>query len=207
MNIKSAQEKETGRIEAFSDGVYAIAITLLILDIKVPTEAADNGELWQALIRQWPTYLALVSSFLTVLIMWINHHRLFTHIRRSDSILMMLNGLLLLGITVVPFPTKLVAEYVQRGGQNTAAMVYGGTFTVVAIFFNLLWRYGSHNNRLLDENADRAAVDAITRQYLFGPTVYFAATLLALISVPLSLIVYLLLALFFALPGSRQTQQ
>src|SRR3954466_11846030 len=116
MNTRQ-DEKETGRVEAFSDGVFAIAITLLVLDLKVPPDAGSNAELWAALVGQWPIYFAFLSSFLVILIMWINHHRLFTHIRRTDNVLMMLNGLLLLGITVVPFPTRLLAEYFQHEGR------------------------------------------------------------------------------------------
>src|SRR6266478_238687 len=99
--------RETGRLEAFSDGVFAIAITLLVLDLKVPAEPP----LLDGLLSQWSVYLAYIISFIFILIMWINHHRMFEHIVRSDSTFMLLNGLLLLGITVVPFPTNIVARY------------------------------------------------------------------------------------------------
>src|SRR5438270_13814781 len=102
---------ETSRIEAFSDGVFAIAITLLILDVHVPT--ISQGPLGAALRRQWPTYIAYLISFAFIGIMWVNHHRLFNHIRRSDNGLMFLNLLLLLGVSAVPFPTALLAR-----GQN-----------------------------------------------------------------------------------------
>ncbi len=192
-------EKETGRIEAFSDGVFAIAITLLVLDIRVPREAAGQT-LLSALLHQWPTYLAFVTSFATIGIMWINHHRIFTLIKRADHLLLVLNGLLMLGVTFVPFPTALVAEYVSRRDQQVAAMVYSGTFTVIAIFFNLLWRYASYKNRLLDRKTDPRAVNAITHAYLFGPPLYFASFLLARVSVTASLALNIALALFFALP-------
>src|SRR5262245_58066326 len=102
--------KETARIEAFSDGVFAIAITLLVLDMKVPgsKDLPADVRLISVLGRQWPTYLAYVTSFLTILIMWVNHHRLFQHIKRTDNPFLMLNGLLLMGVTIVPFPTGLV---------------------------------------------------------------------------------------------------
>jgi len=106
-----ADEKETARIEAFSDGVFAIAITLLILEIKVPQEAGSEEALTKALARQWPSYVAFLSSFATIGIMWINHHRLFTHIRRIDHGLLVLNSLLLLAVVVVPFPTALLAAH------------------------------------------------------------------------------------------------
>jgi uncharacterized membrane protein len=94
------EEKETGRIEAFSDGVFAIAVTLPVLELRVPelAEEATNGELWSALLDHWPSYLAYLVSFATILIVWVNHHRLFTIIRRSDSRFLFLNGALLLAI-------------------------------------------------------------------------------------------------------------
>jgi uncharacterized membrane protein len=192
---------ETARIEAFSDGVFAIAITLLVLDLKVPRDATDGSHLLRALLAQWPTYLAFLTSFATIGIMWINHHRLFTLIRRSDHTLLLLNSLLLLGITFVPFPTALVAAYVQRRGDRVAALVYSGTFTVIAVVFNLLWGYACHRHRLLHSRADPAMVRAITRAYAFGPPLYLLSFGLAWVSVPASLATNVALALFFALPN------
>ena len=114
----AAVSTDTARIEAFSDGVFAIAITLLVLDLKVPRELHEGQTLTSALAHQWPAYVAFVTSFLTILVMWINHHRMFTLIGRADDRLLIFNGLLLLGITVVPFPTSLVAEYL---GQTVSA--------------------------------------------------------------------------------------
>ena len=129
---------ETTRIEAFSDGVFAIAITLLVLDLKVPRELSEGRTLDQILLAQWPGYLAFITSFLTILIMWVNHHRMFTLIGRSDHRLLFYNGLLLMGVTLVPFPTALVAEFLRHDGERTAALVYSGTFIFIAICFNLL---------------------------------------------------------------------
>ncbi|MEO5928489.1 MAG: TMEM175 family protein [Candidatus Kapaibacterium sp.] len=191
---------DTGRIEAFSDGVFAIAITLLVLDLKIPHETAD-GELIPALLKLWPSYLAFLTSFLTIGVMWINHHRLFSLIVRSDQLLLVFNSLLLLGVTILPFPTALVAEFLGRRDAVTAAIVYNGTFVMIAIFFGLLWRYASHNNRLLDPRSDPKVITGITRQYAFGPLMYIGVLLLALVSVPASLGVNILLAVYFALPG------
>src|SRR6516165_10270503 len=123
--------KETGRIEAFSDGVFAIAITLLILDIKVPRASESSVGLGTLLLRQWPAYVAFLASFAKIGIMWINHHRLFTHIVRSSHALLLLNSLLLLGIVVVPFPTALVAEYFGHEGEHLAATLFSGTFLLI----------------------------------------------------------------------------
>ena len=192
---------ETNRIEAFSDGVFAIAITLLILEIKVPRDLAPPATLAEALAHQWPSYLAFVTSFFTILIMWVNHHRLFTHIGHCDDRLLFYNGLLLLGVAFLPFPTALVAEYLGHAGQTTAASIYNGTLIAIALCFNLLWRSASKNRRLLHEDHDRDAVRHITKSYRFGPLWYVAALALEFVSVTASLLLDLALALYFALPS------
>jgi uncharacterized membrane protein len=201
----SDELNETGRVEAFSDGVFAIAITLLVLDIKVPRELPADVTLAAALMREWPSYLAFVTSFATILIMWINHHRIFTLIGRVDDRLLFYNGLLLLGVTVVPFPTALVAAYLGHSGQYLAAAVYNGTFIVIALFFNLLWRSASIGGRLLHAHANTRRVEAITDGYRWGPAIYTVAFALAFVSVAASLALNLALAVHFARPtlGSR----
>jgi len=193
---------ETARIEAFSDGVFAIAITLLVLDMKVPRALDDGRTLASALMAMWPTYLAFVTSFSTILIMWINHHRMFTLIGRADDRLMFYNGLLLLGVTIVPFPTALVAEYLRHDGQKTAAALYNGTFIFIAICFNLLWRTAAVGDRLLHAHASRQAVQRIFDAYRKGPLWYVIAFVLAFVSVTASLVVNLALAIFFARPNA-----
>ena len=197
-------EKETARIEAFSDGVFAIAITLLVLDLRVPRDLANGPALLGALIDQWPAYLAFVTSFAFIGIMWINHHKMFTLIKRADHGLLLLNSLFLLGVTFVPFPTALLAAYLPHGGRNVAALVFSGTYTVIAVFFNLLWRYASHRNRLLARTADPRAVSTITREYSFGPALYFISFILAFVSVAASLAMNLALAIFWALPPRKR---
>ena len=200
-------EKETGRIEAFSDGVFSIAITLLVLDIHVPTtQQADVTGLLSQLLNLWPNLLAFVASFFFILVMWINHHRLFTVIRRNDNNLLLLNGLLLFGVILVPFPTALVAEYIQHRDEAIAVMIYTGWFLMIAIFFNLLWRYAAHNNRLFTEKTDRQLATSITRQYSFGIPLYIGALLVAVFSPLLSIIISIVLAIFFALPSKGIAQ-
>jgi len=192
-------EKETARIEAFSDGVFAIAITLLILEIKIPN--AGSGDLSRQLIKQWPSYFAFVISFAFIGIMWINHHRLFTHIKRSSNMLLFLNLLLLLGVTAVPFPTAVLAQHLGSSNQRTAAILYHGTYFVIAIFFNLLWRYARLH--LLGKDVEASATDKISAQYAFGPLLYLACIALTWVNVPASLLLNILLAVFFALPPHR----
>ncbi len=207
-NEGKADLKETGRIEAFSDGVFAVAITLLVLDIKIPPDnLLDDNNLWKQLLLQWPMLLAFVTSFATIGIMWINHHRLFNHIKRTDTGLQLFNLLLLLLIVFIPFPTALLAQqYAVHPDQHLAAAIYSGTNVVMAVCFNLLWRYASYHNRLLGKDTDPRAVQAINRQYSFGPLLYLIAFGLAWINVPSSIILNFILALFFAVPGRPPRQ-
>jgi uncharacterized membrane protein len=183
-------EKETARIEAFSDGVFAIAITLLILEIKVPGPSAHLGS---QLLKQWPSYVAFLISFAFIGIMWINHHRLFTHIKRSD------NMLLLLGVTSVPYPTAVLAQHLGQPDQVIAALVYNGLYFVIAIFFNVLWWYVNRGN-LLGRDADLASAEKISKQYAVGPSLYLVCFALTWISVGGSLVLNFALAIYFALP-------
>lgn len=212
MSENRSEEKETGRLEAFSDGVFAIAITLLILQIPLPDEAKNASSLLTQLGNQWATYLAYLVSFLTILIMWVNHHIIFRLIHRTDQLFLILNGLLLMVITFVNYPMAVLARSLQspdRPGlsadQHTAALFYNGTFIVIAIIYNLLWRYASHNHRLLSKGADPLMVEAINKQYRFGPLFYVAAFLLAFLSVWASLVLNLLFAVYFALTGRTKS--
>ncbi len=199
----SGEGGETSRIEAFSDGVFAIAMTLLVLDLKVPHDLPDGTTLAVALARQWPSYLAFVTSFATILIMWVNHHRIFTLIGRFDDRLLFYNGLLLLGVTVVPFPTGLVAEYLGHPGQYLAAAIYNGTFIVIALLFTLLWRTASTDGRLIHRSANADSVRAVTESYRWGPAIYGIAFALAFVNVAASLALNLALAVKFARPISK----
>src|SRR5713226_6245095 len=200
------EEKETGRTEAFSDGVFAVAITLLVLNIKIPgldlspNNLPDDHQLWIQLLNEWPMLAAYATSFATIGVMWLNHHRLYSHIKRTDTVLLLLNILLLLVIVFIPVPTALVDEYLVHLDQHAAALLYSGTMVILAVCFNLLWRYASYHHRLLGKNADTLAVRAISGQYWFGPLTYLIAFVLALFNTPASLILNFLLALFFALP-------
>ena len=188
---------ETARIEAFSDGVFAIAVTLLILEVKIPP--VGSGRLGTLLLQQWPSYFAFVLSFAFIGIMWMNHHRMFNHIRRSDDGLLILNLLLLLGVTAVPFPTAVLAIHLRSPYARIATMVYSGTYLVIAIFFNFLWRYAlSHH--LLGHEVSAASAEKISRQYAGGPVLYLICFGLAWLSVTASLVLNLALAIFFALP-------
>jgi uncharacterized membrane protein len=199
------QDRETHRIESFSDGVFAIAITLLVLEIKVPSQdtVATRG-MTLALLDNWPSYLAFLISFITILVIWSHHHWIFAAIRRADLVLVYWNGLLLLFVTFVPFPTGLLSEYLLHPEAKVAASVYTGTFLAISLVFQGLWLHASKQGKLLaidattseEENALR-----ITSHYKLGPILYFVAFATSFITEIGSVTMCLLLALFFAFRG------
>jgi len=198
------EEKETGRIEAFSDGVFAIAITLLILELKVPqVHDPDHmvADLLRGLAGLWHSYLAFFLSFVSILVMWVNHHRIFTLVRKSDDAFLYWNGLLLLCITIVPFPTALLAEYMNGPAARVAAAVYAGTALVIALAFTALWQHAIRDNRLLIDGYRADEVAALSRQYRYGPLAYLVAFALAFVSAWASIALCLVMVLIFAFRG------
>ena len=172
------QEISPDRMIAFSDGVFAFAITLLILNIHVPLPqelVTTKKTLLETLREQWPTYLSFLLSFLIVGIVWGNHHTMFSYIKRSNHSLVVLNLLLLLGIVVLPFVAALLALYIGTPEQQTAILVYSGVWAIGGIFYNLLWWYASWKHRLLDRNLPQQTVRRLTWRYLFGPLLYLLA--------------------------------
>jgi uncharacterized membrane protein len=170
------------RVEAFSDGVFAIAITLLILEIRVPhldAEAA-NGELFAALLALWPSYLAFALSFFVILIMWVNHHELFHLVHAVDYPFLFANGLLLLMVTFVPFPTAVLAQFLGTAAANTAAGLYCFTFVLISIAYNLLFRAATHERRLVHPEIGDAVLARVRRAYALGLAVYVVSVGLAL---------------------------
>jgi uncharacterized membrane protein len=188
-------EQGVERLLAFSDGVFAIAITLLVLDLRVPVGARDLGH---ALLNAWPHYLSYALSFVTIGIVWANHHGLFRAVRRSDHTFLLINIVFLMWIAALPFPTTILADYLGKHGERTAMLVYTGSWVVGTIPFNLLWLYASAGNRLLGPGFDPAQVAVITRSYLLGPVFYIAIFLIAFVSVPVSLALGILIAIFYA---------
>jgi len=191
----------TGRVEAFSDGVMAIAITLLVLDLKVPAEdSLKAGGLVEALAAQWPAYVAYLAAFLAIGIIWLNHRTLVDRIARFDSRLLWLNLLLLLGIATLPWPTSLVAEYVKDGGPNAsaAAALYGLTSTLMATPWGFIWRHLGQHPELLEPGYDAAYARAEWRRGTIGLPVYAVATVVALFAPLLSLLLFLAIGILYA---------
>ncbi len=201
----AAADRETARVEAFSDGVFAIAITLLVLELRVPAGLSAAG-LRAALAAEWPSYFAFLTSFGIIGVMWINHHRIFGLMRRVDHALLVLNGLLLLGVSVVPFPTAVAAAYLGHPGAVEAMVLYCAVGIYIALAFTALWRYASSPARrppLLRIAHDSEPVRALHEQYRFGPAVYVVALALALWRPAVSMGLCLAVAAFFAVPPRR----
>jgi uncharacterized membrane protein len=179
-------EKNTSRLEAFSDGVFAIAITLLVLELKVPHLASGAVEptaeaLRDTMAEQWPGYLSFVTSFFSILIIWVHHHALFRLVYRTDARLLFANGLLLMMVTLVPFPTAVVAEYLQTSAATTAVEFYCGLFFLTSVAFYLLVTAGLRRE-MLDPKTPAEMVPWPRRSYRWGPPLY----LVALIAAPFS---------------------
>jgi len=185
------------RLETFSDGVFAIAATLLILDVRVGV-----GDLGTNLRHIWPSYAAYAVSFLTIGIIWINHHRVFTQIRHVDRTFLLVNVAFLMVVAFIPFPTRLIAAQLRGGDLEPAALTYGATLTTTAIFFNVLWFYAASGHRLLRSDADPRVVSGISRSYLPGPFIYLAATLTALVSPTASVVLFGVITVFYIVESS-----
>ena len=197
-----AERGDTGRLEAFSDGVFAIAITLLILEVRV--EQAPDESLAEALHHALPEIGAYVASFLQIGIMWANHHALFRLIDRVDQLLLLCNLLLLGCVSFLPLPTRLVAEHTEGADARTAVLLYGGTLTANALAFNLVW-YRTLRANLLVAGVSPAFIRDVTIRYALGLVAYAVATLIALVSPPLAVLVTVVLALVFLLGPSPRS--
>jgi TMEM175 potassium channel family protein len=191
----------TARLETFADGVFAIAATLLILNVDAQV-VRDAPNLGDRLLHIWPSYVAYAASFVTIGIMWINHHTIMSQVERADRRFLVANILLLLCIGFFPFTTRLVAEHVRGDGAEAAALAYGFTAVATAIMFNVTWFYAALGKRLLRPDADPAIVSGITRAYIPGPWIYLTATLVAFVSPVASIILFGMVALFYVVESS-----
>ncbi len=196
---------ETTRTEAFSDGVIAIAITLLVLDLHVPVRQTLHEPLAQALAHEWPSYAAYVTSFLVIGIIWVNHHAVFELIRRIDRVALFLNLLLLMAVVAIPFTTALLSEYLTAGSDaRTAALVYSAVMLAMSFGFSGLYTYIARHPALLSPDVDPTAVRAsIVRFSLVGIVLYVATMLIALISAPACLAAHLVIALYYCFSQIR----
>lgn len=161
--------KETLRIETFSDGVFCIAVTLLSLEIGVEVKnSATNSDLFHALLQTWPICVAYVISFVNVLLAWIGHHSLFKQLHKTDNLIMITNGLLLMLVALVPFPTKTLGLFLQTGALKTAVIFYTGYFVLISLAFRLLWFAAIRNGNLLIHGITNADITRTTKNENLG---------------------------------------
>jgi uncharacterized membrane protein len=190
----------TNRLEAFSDGVFAIAITLLVLELNVP----EGEHLWEQLKDDWPSFAAFFVSFWVIGIIWVNHHGVLDHLARADRGVLYLNLLLLLTVVFIPFPTALLAEHLKsEETDHIAGLIYSGSFLAMGISFGLLWTYITRRREVLGVELTDEQVRQATRRFLIGNPLYAIAVAVSLISGTVMLLIIALLAAYYMVAGMR----
>ncbi|MFD9725044.1 TMEM175 family protein [Streptomyces sp. NPDC059072] len=192
-------ERETGRVEAFSDGVFAIIITILVLELEAPEEKGWSG-FWHGVREQWPHYAAYVVSFLIIGVMWVNHHTIFSHLKRVDRALLFLNLLVLMVVSVIPYTTNVLAEHLMDdgGSASAAAVLYSAITVAYALAFLLFWWYVTRVGHLFHDHVDKDGARATRVRFGLGAIAYPLTVALAFFSAPLTLVAHFLIALYYA---------
>jgi len=179
-SVDIQQQKETARIETFSDGVFCIAITLLSIEIGVEVIGnKTNATLFNAIIEKWPIYIAYFISFINVLLAWIGHHSLFKHLRSVDNGVMISNGVLLMIVALVPFPTKTLGLFLLTGALKTAVIFYTAYFVLISIGFRVLWYTVVRKKQLLLHSVTEKQIRRITKNENIGLICNLAIMLVA----------------------------
>ena len=198
----------TNRAEAFSDGVFAIAATLLVLELKIPH--VEPGGLSEALLERWPSYATYIVSFLTIGIIWVNHHAVMERIKNVNRPLLFLNLVFLMAVAAIPFPTSLLADYLQAGhDERLASAIYGATMALMGVAFGLIWAYAVLSDDLLHESIDPERARRSLLMFAAGNPLYLLAIGVSFLSAELALAIYALLALFYlfdALPPLEERE-
>lgn len=200
-NNAANTSSDTGRLEALSDGIFAIAITLLGFQLAVPVLEApqSNGRLWSAFLDLWPNYLSFVMSFTSILIMWINHHAIFRAMARMDKFIMIANGILLLFVTAVPFVTMMIAEYLRTDAAAMAVALYAGLFVLVNLSYHGLWWTICWGGRMLDPQADRRWIRSYSLGLFIALPLYLLATFTAFWNIFVSIAILVCLWLYWGM--------
>lgn len=217
-----SEEVGTGRVEAFSDGVFAIAITLLVLEVHVPDFAQLRNSnppvsLWDFLKEQWPVYVAYLTSFLIIGIIWVNHHIIFKYIKRTDRWLLNLNLLLLLTVSFIPYPTDMLGEALKAQLDHnltntpalalqanydviTASLLYIGTLLAMAVAFVFLWGYAIKDFRLVDKRSNPARLRARQRANYMGVVIFTLAFIAAIFNPGIGIGATFIVSVIFFIP-------
>jgi uncharacterized membrane protein len=186
----------TNRIGAFSDGVFAIAITLLVLNLQVPK--VPVSELVSRVLALWPNFLSYVLSAVIIGIYWIAHHNMFHYIKRSNRPLLWINILFLLCVAFIPFPAGLLGEYPL---QRISIIIYASSLIVTNLFLSLLWWYATLNHRLVDADIDPHFVSMVNRRNMTAPVVYLLSIGFSILSPLVSLIIFFIFPLYYIIPS------
>jgi len=190
------------RLTFFSDGVFAITITLLVLEIKVP-EIAENlvaTELTTELVHLVPKIFSHIVSFIVLGIYWVGHHNMFMHIKRHDHVMLWLNTLFLMCIASVPFPTALIGHYPN---QQISVVAYAGTLVVTGVVLQLIWWYAT-THRLIDENTDPAFISFVHRYIRIAPILYGLSILVSFFNLTVAKFIFVIVVVYHIVPKSFQ---
>ncbi len=200
-SFESAEGLSKNRIEALSDAIFAFAMTLLVLDVKIPKlpeAAVQAGQLLPTLLALWPKFLSYVMSFVVLGVYWVAHHGYAHFLKRTDRWMLWLNLLFLMFIVLVPFSTDLLGDYPK---ERVAVMIYGANFVALGLAFYLQWRYATTGHRLVGRDLEPEVIRRGRRRMLGAAAVYCCAALLALANPMLSIIMYAVIPLYFILPS------
>ena len=194
---RRSRKLQTGRLEALSDGVFAIAVTLLVLDIKVP---AHSGNLLDAIARSWPSYLAYVVSFSTIGAVWLGHNAITEYLDRADSGFVRLNLLVLLLVSFLPLPTRLLADYIdQAKPERVGATMYGLSLLLASTLLLVLWKYAVREQLVRPDAADEE-IQLLTKRLTPGLVAYLVLIVAGLFVPVVAVAGYLAIAVYFIIP-------
>ena len=189
--------KETARVEAFSDGVFAIAITLLVLEVHVP-EAKGIESLLRLILHDWTAHLAFLIGFFTILVCWINHHYMFEHIRRCNGMLLLLNGFKLAVVSFTPFATAVISKYIGTVHQEMATNIYAFNFFLMGFAMTGIWCYAYQNG--LTKHASPEFLKSVNHLYIFAPIISGVIFILSFVNIWISLTVFAIMFLIYVIP-------
>ena len=205
LNSGYNEEVTTSRLEAFSDGVFAIAITLLIIEIKIPSaETLQHQTLAHYLMQQWPKYFAYCLSFIIIGIYWANHHYLFKLFRRTDHYFNLINIAFLMSIAFLPYPTNVLGEFITDPEHRQFAVTfYAFGIWLPAFTWCMVWLYAKNRKHIIDQRLSKSFIHSLTRQYLFSNLFYIIAFIVSLFSPLTSIGICVGLTLLYLLPPKK----
>lgn len=198
-------ERETARIEAFSDAVFAIAVTLLVLELHVPSleEGSNPKGMITEFQEEWPSYIAFLISFFSIFIIWVNHHKVFKQIYKRNSGLMFANGIILFLVSIVSYPTSLLSKFYLTDSKQLSVTIYTGVFVLVNLAFNLLWQQATKDRDLLRPGISDEAIRKLRNNYLYGFPTYLLAFVISFFLPDLALLICVLLWAFWAISSKK----